>query len=300
LKEKGTSLMNSYGRLALLTIAILSFIAAGASAQDIPGLIPVDSYVSTAMANATSGIAATPPQPGPTGVTVASGTHVMMQLTSPLHTTSGTQNSGVYLEIVQPVIQGDRIVIPAHTQVQGVVEANKRPGHFSRTAEFKFRFNTLIFPNNRVSPIDGALQSVAGSRVARVDAADGKLKTVDQADKVAVAGVIGATGGAIFGSVAQTGIGKFIGAGLGAGLGMETVLVHKGEDINLVYGTQLEMVLTAPVSLDADQLAFNARYMPPPVPPPPPAVSDAGQRRARRRPPATIYPLLLPGLLHLF
>jgi hypothetical protein len=292
--------MNSYGRLALFTILILSFIPSGVSAQDIPGLLPEDSYVSTAMAHATAGIALTPPQPGPTGVTVAPGTRVLMRLTSPLHTTSGTQNSGVYLEIAQPVIQGDRIVIPAHTQVQGVVEANKRPGHFSRTAEFKFRFNTLIFPNNRVATIDGVLQSVAGSRVARVDTEDGKLKTVDQADKVAVAGVVGATGGAIVGSVARTGIGKFIGAGLGAGLGMETVLVHKGEDINLVYGTPMEMVLRAPVSLDEDQLQFNARYMPPATPPPSPVAADATQRSAGNRRPATIYPLLLPGLLRRF
>src|SRR5262249_27004927 len=159
------------------TILILSFIPAGVSAQHIPGLMPEDSYVSNAMAHATAGIAVTPVQPASTGVTVAPGTRVLMRLTSPLHSTSGTQNSRVYLEIVQPVIQGDRIVIPAHTQVQGVVEVNKRPGHFSRTAEFKFRFSTLIFPNNRVSTIDGVLQSVAGSRVARIDSEDGKLKT---------------------------------------------------------------------------------------------------------------------------
>ena len=45
------------------------------------------------------------------------------------------------------------MVIPAHTQVQGVVEADKRPGHVNRISEFRFRFTTLIFPNNHVAPI---------------------------------------------------------------------------------------------------------------------------------------------------
>src|SRR5689334_19401451 len=87
----------------------------------------------------------------PSTVTIPAGTRVLMVLTSPLHTTSGTAGSGLYLETLYPVVQDNRVVIPAHTQVQGVVEANERPGHVKRESEFRFRFTTLIFPNNFVA-----------------------------------------------------------------------------------------------------------------------------------------------------
>src|SRR3981081_4135473 len=93
----------------------------------------------------------------PSTVTIPAGTRVMMVLKSPLHTTSGTAGSGLYLETLFPVAQDNGVVIPARTQVQGVVEFNERPGHVKRTSEFRFRFTTLIFPNNLVVPINGAL-----------------------------------------------------------------------------------------------------------------------------------------------
>ncbi|HEX3091176.1 MAG TPA: hypothetical protein VHW72_01070, partial [Candidatus Angelobacter sp.] len=76
----------------------------------------------------------------PSTVTIPAGTRVLMVLKSPLHTTSGTAGSGLYLETLYPVVQANGVVIPAHTQVQGVVEANKRPGHGNRVSEFRFRF----------------------------------------------------------------------------------------------------------------------------------------------------------------
>ncbi len=87
----------------------------------------------------------------PSTVTIPAGTRVLMVLKSPLHTTSGTAGSGLYLETLYPVVQGNGVVIPARTQVQGVVELNERPGHLKRTSEFRFRFTTLIFPNNSCS-----------------------------------------------------------------------------------------------------------------------------------------------------
>ena len=100
----------------------------------------------------------------PSTVTIPAGTRVLMVLKSPLHTTSGTAGSGLYLETLYPVVQGNGVVIPARTLVQGVVESDERPGHLKRTSEFRFRFTTLIFPNNLVVPINGVLQSIPGTR----------------------------------------------------------------------------------------------------------------------------------------
>jgi type IV secretion system protein VirB10 len=195
----------------------------------------------------------------PSTVTIPAGTRVMMVLKSPLHTTSGTAGSGLYLETLFPVVQSNGVVIPPHTQVQGVVESDERPGHLKRTSEFRFRFTALIFPNNLVVPISGVLQSIPGARNIRTRSDDKTLEPVDQPEKVITPTAAGAVGGAIIGSHRAFGIGLLPGAGLGAALGLGAVLLKRGDEINLPQGSKLEMVLQAPFTLEQAQVAVNAR-----------------------------------------
>jgi hypothetical protein len=197
----------------------------------------------------------------PSTVTIPAGTRVMMVLKSPLHTTSGTAGSGLYLETFFPVVQENGVVIPARTYVQGIVEANERPGHLKRTSEFRFRFTTLIFPNNHVVPIKGVLQSIPGAKNSRSQDKDGTLQSVDQTEKVLIPAAAGAVGGGVLGSHRAFGIGLLPGAGLGVGLGLGAVLLKRGDDIDLARGTNIEMVLVAPFTLQQAQLAQNARYV---------------------------------------
>jgi hypothetical protein len=190
----------------------------------------------------------------PSTVTIPAGTRVLMVLKSPLHTTSGT---------LYPVVQDNGVVIPAHTQVQGVVEGDERPGHLKRTSEFRFRFTTLIFPNNLIVPINGVLQSIPGARNIRTRDNDRTLEPVDQAEKVITPTAASAVGGAIIGSHHAFGIGLLPGAGLGAALGLGAVLLKRGDEINLPRGTNVEMVLQAPFSLEQSQMSANAKYDPP-------------------------------------
>ena len=238
----------------------------------------------------------------PSTVTIPAGTRVLMVLKSPLHTTSGTAGSGLYLETLYPVIQGNRVVIPARTQVQGVVEADRRPGHVNRVSEFRFRFTTLIFPNNFVVPIQGVLQSIPGAKNIRTHDKDGTLKPVDQTEKVVTPAAASAVGGAIIGAHRGFGIGLLPGAGLGAALGLGAVLLKRGDSINLPRGINVEMILQAPFSLEQAQVAENARYVPryqtpmqPPVEPQQAcAVADAGGVARRRNRCATAYGSRLP------
>ena len=223
----------------------------------------------------------------PSTVTIPAGTRVLMVLKSPLHTTSGTAGSGLYLETLYPVVQGNGVVIPARTLVQGVVESDERPGHLKRTSEFRFRFTSLIFPNNLVVPITGALQSIPGARNIRTRADDRTLEPVDQAEKVVTPAAASAVGGAIIGSHRRFGIGLLPGAGLGAALGLGAVLLKRGDEIYLPQGSRVEMVLQAPFNLEQAQIAANARCSRPSqtvIDPPPGANSDdAPQRRKRQR-----------------
>jgi type IV secretion system protein VirB10 len=222
----------------------------------------------------------------PSTVTIPAGTRVLMVLKSPLHTTSGTAGSGLYLETLYQVVQGNGVVIPAHTLVQGTVEADERPGHLKRTSEFRFHFTTLIFPNNLVVPINGVLQSIPGTRNIRTRNDDRTLEPVDQTEKVVTPVAASTVGGAIIGSHRAFGIGLWPGAGLGAALGLGTVLLKRGDEIFLPQGTNVEMVLQSPFSLDQSQVATNARYVSPSQAvsyAPQPANDDEGMKRRRHR-----------------
>src|SRR5579864_5614752 len=81
----------------------------------------------------------------PARVVVPAGTHVMMQLISPLDSESAVPGSGLYLETLFPVLASDHVAIPAHTYVQGTVVAERRAGHLARAAEFRMRFTSLAF-----------------------------------------------------------------------------------------------------------------------------------------------------------
>src|SRR5579864_1238677 len=89
----------------------------------------------------------------PDAIIIPAGTHLLMKLTSPLHTTSATRGAGIYLETTFPVIVSDHVVIPEHTRVLGVVESERRPGRMQGRARMRLRFAQLILPNNHVLSI---------------------------------------------------------------------------------------------------------------------------------------------------
>src|SRR5262249_36952204 len=106
-------------RLAARTIVLLtgSLLPFGSSAQSPLWLGQMPAQIDTAgpLAPDLSPARASEQTSKAGGITIPAGTRVMLVLRSPLHTTSGTQGSGLYLETLYPVLQGDHVVIPAHT-----------------------------------------------------------------------------------------------------------------------------------------------------------------------------------------
>jgi type IV secretion system protein VirB10 len=192
-------------------------------------------------------------EPHPATITIPAGTRVLLALTSPLHTTSATAGSGIYSETAAAVVQDSHVVIPLRAQVQGVVQSEQRPGRVKGRAQFLLHFTTLIFPNNYVVSIDGALQSVPGSMKLRTQNRGGTLEPVDQIDKdVATITRPALIGGAI-GSIRSLGPGTFTGAGAGALAGLAKVLFTRGDEIRLPAGTTVEMVLQRPLTVELDR-----------------------------------------------
>src|SRR6266481_38370 len=192
-----------------------------------------------------------PSEPKPEAITIPAGTHLLMKLISPLHTTSSTPGSGVYLETAFPVVENNRVVIPEHTRVMGVVSDERRPGRVQGRAQMRLKFTQLILPDNRELSIAGNLQGLPGSSTNRTVNNEGTLEPVDQidADVYTVAKTTGA--GVLVGSIRHVGIGVGPGAMIGAGLGLAKVLFARGNEISLPVGTRVEMVLQRPLTVEA-------------------------------------------------
>jgi len=208
--------------------------------------------------------AATEPAPEP--ITIPAGTHLLMKLISPLHTTSSTPGSGAYLETVFPVVANGRIVIPEYSRVMGIVASERRPGRVRGRAQMRLKFTQLILPGNQVLSIVGNLQSLPGSSKNRTVDKEGTVEPVDQID-ADVYTVAGATiTGAAVGSLARPGIGTGIGALALGGLGLAKVLFTRGDEIFLDVGTKVEMVLQHPLTVQPAARSTLAVYRRPDPP----------------------------------
>jgi hypothetical protein len=189
-------------------------------------------------------------EPKPEPITIPAGTHLLMKLISPLHTTSATLGSGVYLETAFPVVANSRVVIPEHTRVMGVVADERRPGRVQGRAQMHLRFTQLILPNNRELSVVGNLQSLPGSNKNRTINNEGTLEPVDQidADVYTVAKTTGL--GVLIGSLSHAGLaGVGYGAVIGGGVGLAKVLFTRGDEISLPVGTRVEMILKRPLTV---------------------------------------------------
>ena len=228
---------HTYQTRALLSVCCVLFLARWSAAQS--GL-----FTDT---NRTS-------EPNPEVITIPAGTHLLMKLISPLHTTSSTPGSGVYLETAFPVVESSRVLIPEHTRVMGVVADERRPGRVQGRAQMRLRFTQLILPDNRELSVVGSLQSLPGSSRNRTVNNEGTLEPVDQidADVYTVAKTTGA--GVLVGSIRHVGIGVGQGALIGAGLGLAKVLFTRGDEISLPVGTRVEMVLQRPLTVQSRSL----------------------------------------------
>ena len=181
--------------------------------------------------------------------TLPTGTHVLMTLTSPLHTTSARAGAGVYLETSWPVVQDGQVVIPAHSRVQGEVERERRPGRVKGRSQFLLHFTSLILPDNRVVSIAGSLQSLPGNEKMRAQDKEGTIEPVDQIDRDVYRIASGTIAGGLGGALTRTATGAGIGLAIGGGLGLAKVLFTRGDEIHLPEGTKVEMVLEKPLTL---------------------------------------------------
>jgi hypothetical protein len=188
-------------------------------------------------------------------VTVPAGTKVMLVLKNSISSKNAKKGDGVYLESSFPITQDGRVVIPAGTFVQGVIDEVKRPGRVKGRGEILMHFTSLVYPNGyTVNLPSSGVESTDSNDSQTVDDKEGTVKA--GGTKGRDAGTVAATTATGAGIGAATGgwKGLGVGSGIGAAAGLGTVLLTRGEEVRLYQGTTIEMVLNRPLKLDTTRI----------------------------------------------
>jgi type IV secretion system protein VirB10 len=117
-------------------------------------------------------------------------------------------------------------------------------------------FTTLIYPSGYTVVLPGSLEDAPAVDKARVKDKEGTIKAdSDKGQKAATVAVPAAEGGALAGGLA-TGSrgGALAGAGIGAAAGVVGAMLTHGNEVKLMPGTTLEVVMQRDVPVDASRI----------------------------------------------
>jgi hypothetical protein len=158
-----------------------------------------------------------PPPPPVQKVTIPDGTQLAVRLVEALD--SGRNHAGDVFHgtLAQPIVVGDKVVIPANADVTGQVTDAKDAGHFSGNSSLALKLTTLT--------VNGKTYQISSDQFSQ----QGKGRGKNTAAKVGG----GAAVGALIGGLIGGGKGAAIGAGVGAGGGTAAQGVTKGQQVTL-------------------------------------------------------------------
>jgi type IV secretion system protein VirB10 len=198
-------------------------------------------------------------EPAPQIVTVPSGTKVLLLLKNSVSSRNARPGDGVFLETSFPVVEGGRVVIPAGTYVQGVVDSVKRSGRVKGRAELLLHFTTLIYPNGYTVSMPGSLDSADSADTQQVKDKEGTVKADGGKGKDAGAIATSTGTGVLIGGLTRGAQGAVVGGAIGAAVGVATAMLTRGDEVRLESGSSVEMLLQRPLDLDLNRIDPTAR-----------------------------------------
>jgi hypothetical protein len=186
------------------------------------------------------------------------GTRIVLQLNDHLSTRLNAEGDPFTANVIAPVYQGDRLVIPKGSTVSGSISRVVRPGRVKGKAVMNLLFQSIRIPGR------GELQIVAS--LARVDqegnsgvrsegTVTGEGSTGSDVAKVLKPGLAGAG----IGGLAGGGRGAAIGGGVGAVVGLATVFSTRGKDLEMRRGSTMDIALDRALSMPSEAETRGAR-----------------------------------------
>ena len=185
------------------------------------------------------------------------GTRLPLVLHNAITTRNAQPGDPVYLETLFPIVQNDKILIPAGSYVQGEIAEAKRAGKGKGRAEVRIRLTTMILPNGYTVHFDAIPTNAGTGGNESVDNEGTMQGGSNTGQKVGTVATTTAAGTIIGGAIGQSGTGAGIGALAGAAAGLIAVMLTRGPDLELPRGTTLDVALDRELRLDPSKINFT-------------------------------------------
>jgi hypothetical protein len=177
---------------------------------------------------------------------VPEGTRITLRLNDYLSTKLNSEGDIFTGEVVAPIYQGDKLLIPRGSTVTGSISRIVRPGRFKGKAVMNVIFHSIRIPGRGQTAVAASLAGVqsAGNQGVKAEGTiQGEGSKGRDAEKVAAPGLSGAGIGGIVGG----GKGAAMGGGIGAAVGLASVFATRGKDLEVRRGTTFDIVLDRPL-----------------------------------------------------
>ena len=173
------------------------------------------------------------PPPAPPAITLAAGTKFRVRLIQAIDTQRNRVGDRFTASLDEPLVEGDRVVVPKNTAFSGHIVECKSSGRFKGRAALGLQLDSF--------ELRGETYRLRSSESERVSAGHKKHNLTW------IGG--GSGGGAAIGAIAGGGAGALIGAGAGAAAGTIGSAITGKRNIHLPAETALTFSLKSPVTL---------------------------------------------------
>ncbi|MBL8151985.1 MAG: hypothetical protein JNN15_18850 [Blastocatellia bacterium] len=184
-----------------------------------------------------------------TGNFVPKGSMMELRLDSSLSSKTSKKGDEFIAPLSEPLLIDGRMIIPKSAYVKCHV-INAQPAKRNRTnGTITIGFDELVLETGETFKFTGTLVSIADRRDDVVEEeGEGKIQNKRKSGNVPV--TVGTTAGvgAVIGAV--SGGGAIAGGAIGAGVGLGSILLSKGQDIELFAGMRLQVRIDNDLNLD--------------------------------------------------
>jgi hypothetical protein len=191
-------------------------------------------------------------------VQLPEGTRISLQLNDYLSTKVNNEGDKFTAVVIAPVFQGDRLVIPKGSIVNGSISRIIRPGRFRGKAVMNVLFHSIKTPGHGQVSIVASLVRVDAEGNDGIRAEGGIIGEGSEGKDAARVLAPGLTGAGI-GGLAGGGKGAAVGAGVGAAVGLATVFATRGKDLEVRRGATMDISLDRPLVIAQENESLGAK-----------------------------------------
>jgi hypothetical protein len=179
-------------------------------------------------------------------------THVLLKMVNSISTRTAQEGAQVYLQTASPISDGERIIVPVGSYVQGTVLVARRSGKVAGRAELAIRLEVLTLPGGKKLKFSPHLSSIDdGESSQKVVNDEGLVKqggtVAKDMERIAI---LAGSGAGIGGVADRSWSGAGIGAAAGGAVGLATTLLTRGKEVELRQGSSLDVVFDRALSVD--------------------------------------------------